>query len=458
MKKIVSVFLAVIMLAATFVLPFDVSAKTKRCEITSSNPTVIIRWSYTTGTVSKKSRGGTQEACVQKKGKNYILYDIVIWNDCIKLYQFGENIRDAWNQCYLKTPGNKEPDRYKFEEGYCLGTYKYKDDKNKSKYLRDAFISVCKKVSDLSPSSNTVLKWSGHGYLGLFNMSTADTQKAMDSVMNYFGHRFALIDFSSNCVTSTNDFINLYHPYTEYLLTSQTLQGGFGMDKWSSEKFDAVNDDSQYANIFTSSSTIEEACRKLINLNEKWWPLCKKNIKKTKSEESNTLLDMGAYKEFYTEFKKCVGNKQLQYGTDLYKYVTKYGSKKLKSLYKSFVLYYKANTKYVKWQTKEYGVSMFGNSLAYRTLSHKNNVFLSSGKYRYYNSKGKKDTKKSGYVKCENGGYYYLKKGVAAQKTLRKVDKEYRYFNVIGKFDKHKNGSIKYNGKTYKVVKGKSKI
>ena len=75
-KKIFSVFLAVIMLAATFVLPFDVSAKTKRCEITSSNPTVIIRWSYTTGTVSKKGNGGTQNACVQKKGKNYMKIEI----------------------------------------------------------------------------------------------------------------------------------------------------------------------------------------------------------------------------------------------------------------------------------------------------------------------------------------------------------------------------------------------
>lgn len=457
MRKLISVFLAVILLTSALILPFDVSAATKRCEITSSNPTVIIRWSYTTGTVSKKGNDGTKYACLQKKGKNYILYDTVIWNDCIKLYQFKENIDDEWSKFCSKFDRSTEPDRHKFDEKYCIGTYKYKDDKNKSKYLKNAFVSVCKKVSDLSPSSNTVLKWSGHGFLGLFGMSISDAQKAMDSVMDYFGHKFALIDFSSNCDTSSNEYINLYHPYTEYLLTSQTLQGGYSMDNWDSKKYEAADDDSQYANIFTSSSTIGEACKKLIDLNDKWWPLCKKDMKKNKAEESNTLLDMSAYKEFYTEYKKCVGNKRLSFGTDLYKYVTKYGSKKLKSLYKSFVLYYKANTKYVKWKTKQYGVSMYDNTLTYRSLSHKNNVFLSSGKYRYYNSKGRKDTKKSGAVKCANGATYYLSKGIALKKAVRKVDKEYRYFNVIGKFDKYKTGNVKYNGKTYKIVNGKAK-
>lgn len=456
MKKIISVFLSVITLISLFVLPFDAAAATKRCEITSSNPVVVIRWSYTTGTVSKKADDGTKYACIQKKAKNFILYDTVIWNDCVKLYQFKESIEDEWRKYCSGIKSGKEPDQYKFDEKYCVGTYKYKDNKNKSSYLKNAFVSVCKKVSNLSPSSNTVLKWSGHGMLGLFGMSTSDTKKAMNSVMNYFGHKFALIDFSSNCCTSSNEFINLYHPYTEYLLTSQTLQGGYDMDKWDYEKYSAADDDLQYAKIFSSSSTIEKACKKLIDLNDKWWPLCKKSMKKNKAEESNTLLDMGAYKDFYTEYKKCVGNKRLSFNTDLYKYVTKYGSKKLKSLYKSFVKYYKANTKYVTWKTKQYGVSMYDSTLTYRTLSHKNNVFLSSGKYRYYNSKGKKDTKKSGSVKCDNGATYYLSKGVALKKAVRKVGKEYLYFNSIGKFDKYKTGTVKYNNKTYKIVKGKA--
>lgn len=459
MKKIISLFLSVLLtltvLSPTFI-PQSEAAASVSGNITEQNPVVVIRVSNTTGKRGDGLDTGTFGASIEKKGTNFILYDVVIGNTAIGLFQFGEN----YNTEYSENIEKYGTDKVAFNKAYRIANYTNKTGDARSACIRKAMTDICKKVHRLSPSCNTILKWSGHGMLGFAGMTTADTVKMMTAAVNTMGCPFIAIDFSSNCVTSTTTYLNLYAPYAIYMAASQTNQGGYTMDSWDYEKYEKVDDDSQYCNIFSSASTVEEGFTNLLKLNLKWWPLCKKSIKTNKAKESNTLIDLRVWKSFATEFRKKISEDKLYSSSnrDLYAIICKYGNSTLKSLYKKLVLYYNENTKYITWENKCYGIYCYDMPAIPTALKHTNTVWKLTDYYYYYNESGKKDTKKNGAVTASNGNTYFLTNGIAATDAVKKVGTQYIYFDITGAKNISASGLKKVGSSYYYFTKGVASV
>lgn len=409
MKKIISLILSLALLTSLVFTATPAVSAAEANVITKKNPAVVIRVSFATSGFSD-GWGGVFTAVRTKDKEGFILYDVVIWEDRINLYKFPNDVDhneekgfDFSNDLSTKKGLKKYAD---WRESFCLKSVKCKNTNDISKCsstMKSAFISFFKIVKKNSPSKNMILKYSGHGNIGLCGcMNVEDTKATLDKGVEIFGTKFALIDFGTNCQTSNTDFFNVYYPFTNYMLASQFNYGGFSMDEWDSEIFDKVNVDSQYHNVFKIGESVAAAGERIVNTSSKFWKYCKKNIKKSKAKQSMTLLDMREYEDFATSFSKLYKKVSNTYGKDVYSLVKKYGDSKLKQKYNDFVIYYKDNNSsknYFKWDSKAYGATAY-NALA--------TVKLSTTSYTYDGKVHKpkaKVTRYNGYSLSSGSGY-----------------------------------------------------
>ncbi len=363
MKRAVSLFLSILMVWGIFFAVPQVAKAAESNVISKENPAVVIRTSFATGKYSE-GWGGVFEAVQTKDKDGFVLYDIVIWEDRINLYKFPNNLEMNEKQGFdtgllTETGGTKK--YVKWRESFCLKSVKCKNTDDISKCsgtMKKAYIEFFKIVNKRSPSTNVVLKYSGHGNLGFCGcMDVEDSKSTLKKGVEIFGQRFSLIDFGTNCQTSNTSFFNVYHSFTDYMLTSQFDHGGIEMDEWDYEEFEKYNVDSQYANVFKIGKTVKDAGKSIVNTNAKYWKLCKKSIKKGKHKQSMTLTDCTAYQPLAAEYNKLNGAVG---GKDMYAVILKQGGSKLKKLYKNFVIHYKDNnskSEYFKWDSKSYGVT-----------------------------------------------------------------------------------------------------
>ena len=270
-----------------------------------------------------------------------------------------------------------------------------------SKILRDAFVEFFRVVNKKTPSKNIVLKYSGHGNIGYSGcMNVEDTKVMLEKGVKIFGQKFALIDFGTNCRTGNTDFVQVYHNYTDYLLLSQWDFGGYGWDKWDYELYKKVDIDYCYADMFNIGSTVEQAGKNIVDKSTERWKYCKKDLRKGKIKQSMTLLDMSAYDSFMPELAKLMYKNNVA-STDVYSLISKKGSKKLKNLYKKFVIYYKDNNskEIFIWDKKDYGLTAY--TFVYKTeLSEKEYTY--NGKVR---KPSVKITLTNGYVLRQGEDY-----------------------------------------------------
>lgn len=363
MKKIISIILSFVLTFGVLLTAPQVAVAADSNVITKKNPAVVIRTSFATGKYGK-GQGGVFQAVQIKEKDGFVLYDIVIWEDRINLYKFPNKLEMNEEQGYRSVSINQteEMKNYvKWRESFCLKSVKCKntDDMSKcSSTMKKAYIEFFKIVKKRSPSTNIILKYSGHGNIGFCGcMNVEDSKATLKKGVEIFGQKFSLIDFGTNCQTSSTSFFNVYHSFTDYMLTSQFDHGGIQMDKWDSEEFDKYNVDSQYANVFKIGKTVKDAGKSIVNTNAKFWKLCKKSIKKGKHKQSMTLTDCSAYQALAAEYSKLRGDMG---GKDMYAMILKHGGSKLKKLYKNFVIHYKDNnskSEYFKWDSKAYGVT-----------------------------------------------------------------------------------------------------
>ncbi len=400
MKRIISLLMTLVLTVSLFCgLSFESSAAGNKHPITAENPAVVIRSTFATAKF-KESFGGVYTAVPVKDKEGYILYDVIIWEDRINLYKFPtgleDNEKDGFNGIYASD------EYYEWRESFCIKSILCEDTENmskSSKTLRDAFVEFFRLVNKKTPSDNIILKYSGHGNIGYSGcMNVEDTKVMLEKGVKIFGQKFALIDFGTNCRTGNTDFVQVYHNYTDYLILSQWDFGGYGWDNWDYEIYKQVDIDYCYADMFNIGSTVEQAGKNIVNKSTERWKYCKKDLRKGKIKQSMTLLDMSAYDSFMPEFAKLMYKNPGNTGIDVYTLINKKGSKKLKNLYKKFVIYYKDNNskEIFVWDKKDYGLTAY--TLVYKTE-------LSEKEYTY-NGKVRKPSVK---VTLTNG--YVLSKG-----------------------------------------------
>ncbi len=426
MKKLISLILSVLVIIGTLFVMGPTAYAAESNVISKKNPAVVIRVSFATCEYAD-GWGGVHTAAPIKDKEGYSLYDVIIWEDRVNLYKFPNDVEQNEKEgfdfsCDVTT--KKGLKKYvEWRESFCISSVACKNTDNISKCsstMKDAFIKFFKLVKKKSPTKNYILKYSGHGNIGLCAcMNVEDTKQTLDKAVSIFGTKFALIDFGTNCQTSNTDFCNVYYPFTDYMLASQFDAGGYGVDEWDYEMYQKYDTDSQYHNIFKIGSSIKEACEKIVDTKAKYWAWCKKSISKGKHKQSMTLLDMREYESFIKAYSKMLKKTRDPYGTDLYTYVKKYGDSSLKKKYDKFVIYYKdtnSKKKFFKWDKSSYGVTVYGvlptisiskTSYVYDGKTHKPTVSVKS--YRGYSlSKGQEYS--ISYVgSCKKVGEYQVK-------------------------------------------------
>lgn len=468
MKKHISMLLAICILLSSLVQSNMVSFA-KAYDITSENPAVVIRTSYATSNY-KEGWGGVFTASPIKDDVNYILYDVIIWENRINLYKFPNNLENNEDLGFVFSDSTYEnlEDYYNWRESFCIASYKFSNKSKKSAYLRDAFISIFDLVYKMSPSENMIFKYSGHGTLGLCEMSVIDTKKTLDSALNSFGNKFALIDFGTNCQTSNTDFFQLYNPYTKYLLASEYNYGGYTMDEWDYNQYMKYDTDYQYNNIFKSQGSVEQSAKNIIDMTESYWSLCRNELKKGKIKQSMTLLDMEAYDSFFASFNSLYDkyNKNNKI-VDIYSFISKYGSKQDLKLYNEFVVYYKNNNNenYFNWNEEGNGALAYSKvKLNKKEASAQKPKSTSISKL----TKGKKQFKVTWKKVSSIDGYQIqystdkkFKKNVktvtakksSTSATVKKLKSSKTYYVRVRTYK-----TKKVNGKTTKVYSSWSKV
>lgn len=367
MKRILCFLLSLVMLIAVFpVYSVNTEAATSNV-ITKKNPAVVIRTSFATCEFDN-GWGGTHTAVPIKDKDGFVLYDVIIWEDRINLYKFpndAEHNEEEGFDFSLDVGSAKGQKAYvKWRESFCLKSVKCKDTENISKSsptMKKAFIEFFEIVNKRTPSKNVVLKYSGHGNIGFCGcMNLEDTKATLKKGVSIFGQKFALIDFGTNCQSSHTDYFQVYHNYTNYMLTSQFDYGGYSLDKWDGDQFNKWSVDHNYSNMFRIGETVEDAGKRIVDICAGFWKLCKKNLKKGKIKQSMTLTDMSGYSELWAELFKLYKKAGNAYGKDMYSLIKKHGGKKAKKLYDNFVVYYKDNNNknYFTWDEKAYGITM----------------------------------------------------------------------------------------------------
>lgn len=432
MKRTFSFILAILMVIA--IIPagsVQTEAKGKGV-ITEKNPAVIIRTSFTTNESFNEGWGGVHTAVPIKETDCAVLYDVIIWQDRINLYKFPNNVEENETEGFdfgldVSTPKGQKA-YVEWRESFCLKSVKCKNTEDISKCsstARDAYIEFFKIINKRTPSENVILKYSGHGSIGFCKcMNIEDTKKLMEKGVSIFGQKFALIDFGTNCQSSNTDYFQVYHSYTDYMLTSQLDSGGYQIDNWDYEEYKKYDDDYNYTNLFRKGETVEQAGKRIVDINAQFWKLARKNMKKNKIGQSMTLTDMSGYTELWKEFYKVREKARDGYGEDMYRLIDKYGDKNLKKLYKKFVIYYKDNngSDFFKWDEKLYGITVRNITL----------VELSKASFTYNGKAQKpkvtvKDT--SGYKLVEGRDYTvkYAKgrKSVGKYKVTVKLGQNY---------------------------------
>lgn len=398
MKRVISFLLAFTLLLSLCALMVPTAQAADANIITKKNPAVVIRTSFATCGF-RENWGGVHTAVPIKDKAGYILYDVIIWEDRINLYKFPNNVEHNEEKGFDFAKYNVSTKsglkKYvEWRESFCIKSVACEDTRNVSEssaIMKKAYISFFKLIKKRSPSTNVILKYSGHGSLGFCGcMNVEDTKATLDKGVSIFGCKFALIDFGTNCQTSNTQTLNVYYPFTNYLLASQFNYGGYSMDKWDYSVFQKYNVDSQYDAMFKIGKSVKDAGKSIVNISAKWWKYCKKNIVEGKHKQSMTLLDMRQYEAFAAEYTSL--HRKLYYpsGQDLYTLIKKHGSTKLKKLYDKLVIYYKDNNSaksYFKWDQKAYGVTVYDvlstvkiseTSYVYDGVSHKPTITVTN--------------------------------------------------------------------------------
>lgn len=364
-RKIKPILVLLILMIASIAIGTN-TVQAKAIKISEKNKMVVMRVSYATSEFDE-SWGGVMCAVPKKDTDVYTMYDVVIWNDRISLYKFKGNIEDEWLN-YLEKNGSVQmpEDKYnalyrKFRESYLLKEVKCKNLENNvslnSKKRLSAYKSFFKIINKKTPSENVMIKYSGHGGGVQFchSLTEKDTKAVLKDGIKTFGRKFAIIDYGTNCRSGMSSVLNYYQNYTDYMVVSQNDYGGFTYDNWTIGKFQKVDTDYLYPNMFKKGETTEKAVRRLAKQHILEWPMVKKSMKKNNLPQSVTVVKMKNYKAFISSLKKSKKS-NVSY-EDLKKQAGKYGGKKLLKKYNKAVIYYKNNGSYLKGKWK-YGTGI----------------------------------------------------------------------------------------------------
>ncbi|MCY3544124.1 MAG: hypothetical protein OXH22_08785 [Chloroflexi bacterium] len=268
-------------------------------------------------------------------------YVAKIWEETssVHFYEFPNDF-DKWYGYDIRTypdgtiGGNRrdditDEDIIAYREQYLITKYADMPDFGieRSQFLKDAFMDIASQLVARHPESDHHLQFQGHGGPGgrLFegHLSQSDAYVFLEHWKQLLGRPLGVIDMGGPCNKGSFADMENFCEHARYYIASDLLNGGYGFDDFTWEKYWETWTPYQYHNLFTVDSTLEETLKSGIDLRRKRYEYSRNNMIENQVQQANYLYSCTAFLIFRTDFEVFLQEVNADYyiNDDLYQYM-----------------------------------------------------------------------------------------------------------------------------------------
>ena len=275
-------------------------------------------------------RGGWPAAVSMRESDALKFFEVAIWEETksINFYEF-DNDFDPFRD---DTPQQSMTD---YRESYAIMRFDGMPEpwtEARSRFVRQAFGDFTTHIAERYPDSEHHVMYSGHGGPGgrLFGgqLSYGDADGVLGSWAQVLGRPLGAIDMGGPCNKGSFSDLDNFCRHARYYVASDLPNGGYTMDEWTTEKYDEVDPETQYHNLFASSESLEDALIARIDIKRKGYEYSRNNMIVNEVEQANYLYSCSAFQEFSPHFRAFLEELDSGYNItdDLYQFMVVNGA------------------------------------------------------------------------------------------------------------------------------------
>ena len=210
------------------------------------------------------STDGWTQAVSVKESEVLKFYEAAIWEETssVHFYEFPND----YDGLYGNRGSVTDEQKIAYREQFLIRKYTdipaaWTDER--SAFLRSTFSDVAAYLVNQYPDSEHHLMYSGHGGPGgkLFaaQLNVNHANEFLKSWTQALGRPLGVIDMGGPCTKGRFSDLDNFSDYAEYYIASDLPNGGYTMDRWTSQKHNATDPETQYHDLFSSSESLEDA-------------------------------------------------------------------------------------------------------------------------------------------------------------------------------------------------------
>ena len=312
------------------------------------------------------STGGWTAAVPQKESEILRFYEAAIWEEtsAVHFYAFPNDYDDGYG--YRGSVSDEEKIAYR--EQYLIsqftdmpGAYTAE----RSAFLKSTFMDIVSHLVNEHPNSEHHLMYSGHGGPGgkLFagNLHRDDANELLKHWSQSLRRPLGVIDMGGPCTKGSFSDLDNFCESARYYVASDLANGGYTMDRWTSEKHNETDPETQYHNLFFSNSSLEESLKDRVDLKRTRYEYSRNNMITNQVAQANYLYSCAEFRSFAHVFKPFIGSAGAEYGIfdDLRQYLNDNGAAPAVIEQFSKVIVHQADNKdFFEWSVVRNGMLM----------------------------------------------------------------------------------------------------
>lgn len=336
---------------------------------TTENHNVTLRVvRVTTDWMPFASTGGWTQAVSVKESENLKYYEAAIWEEisAVHFYEFPND----YDGMYGHRGGVTDEQKTAYREQFLIS--KYTDmpaawTEARSTFMKSAFVDIAAYLVNEHPDSEHHLMYSGHGGPGgkLFAAQLYENHASefLKSWTQALGRPLGVIDMGGPCNKGSFADLENFSEYAGYYVASDLPNGGYTMDRWTAQKHDETDPETQYHSLFSVNENLEDALRGRIDLKRTAYEYSRDNMIANRVAQANYLYSCRAFRTFSFGFKTFLESATGSYGIqdDLYQYMVDNGaSATLLQQFNSVIVHKADNKDFFEWSVVRNGLLMPG--------------------------------------------------------------------------------------------------
>jgi len=221
-----------------------------------------------------------------------------------------------------------------------------------------AFKKIFEKISTDFPSQHYGIKYAGHGVAtgGIFEnkISADDTQLLLSYFNGLINRKIDFLDWNTNCNAGSFNIVSNEYKYSNYILASDILRGGYNFDV---DEYFKYSHEQNLHKFFQASKTIRNSLIDLVNSEYNFWnsPITKSFMIKDKITQSISIYDSDKFDLLLNGTDLCNPNSV----GDALKYI-KANIPSKEPTFNEFRFHYVSNKNLFIWPSSSNGFAIVG--------------------------------------------------------------------------------------------------